>query len=89
METTRLCQPKRDECTYHSSSFVEKHYHSSNLVRELCLVSLAGRSLLYSPLISNFPTFRQFGKPQNSRTEIPLSNRHSQAHSIHERLLYN
>ena len=56
------------------------------LVRELCLVSLAGRSLLHSPLISNFPTSRQFGKPQNSRTEIPLSNRHSQAHSIHERL---
>ena len=68
METTRLCPPKRDECTHHmhGSSFVEWRYHSSNLVRELYLVSLAGRSSLHSPLISNFPSSRQFGKPQNS-----------------------
>ena len=89
METTRLCPPKRDECTHHmhGSSFVERHYHSSNLVRELYLVSLAGRSSLHSPLISNFPSSRQFGKPQNSTKKIPLSNRHSQTHSVHERLL--
>ena len=68
METTRLCPPKRDECTHHmhGSSFVERHYHSSNLVRELYLVSLAGRSSLHSPPISNFPSSRQFRKPQNS-----------------------
>ena len=58
METTWLCPQSDDTLTMHGSSFVERHYHSSSLVRELYLVSSAGRNSLHSPLISNFPSYR-------------------------------